>query len=86
VDVINASVSASYCLSHQALTKLDDYGFIQSRPKGEYHANNQVGLWGWWLGGWVGDGMGVLLDGRGKDYGKHDFEKEGASTGWLVKA
>lgn len=27
----------------QAMTKLDDYGFIQSRPKGEYHANNQVG-------------------------------------------
>ena len=27
----------------KALTKLDDYGFIQSRPKGEYHANNQVG-------------------------------------------
>ena len=26
----------------QGLTKLDDYGFIQSRPKGEYHANNQV--------------------------------------------
>jgi hypothetical protein len=26
----------------KALTKLDDYGFIQSRPKGEYHANNQV--------------------------------------------
>ena len=25
----------------QALTKLEDYGFIQSRPKGEYHANNQ---------------------------------------------
>jgi glutamate synthase (ferredoxin) len=24
------------------LTKLDDYGFIQSRPKGEYHANNQA--------------------------------------------
>lgn len=24
------------------MTKLDDYGFIQSRPKGEYHANNQV--------------------------------------------
>lgn len=23
-------------------TKLDDYGFIQSRPKGEYHANNQT--------------------------------------------
>ncbi|EFN57991.1 hypothetical protein CHLNCDRAFT_142154 [Chlorella variabilis] len=26
----------------KALTKLDDYGFIQSRPKGEYHANNQA--------------------------------------------
>ncbi|KAI8464547.1 MAG: ferredoxin-dependent glutamate synthase [Monoraphidium minutum] len=25
-----------------AMTKLDDYGFIQSRPKGEYHANNQA--------------------------------------------
>jgi glutamate synthase (ferredoxin) len=25
-----------------APTKLDDYGFIQSRPKGEYHANNQA--------------------------------------------
>jgi glutamate synthase (ferredoxin) len=25
-----------------AMTKLDDYGFIQSRPKGEYHANNQT--------------------------------------------
>jgi glutamate synthase (ferredoxin) len=24
------------------MTKLDDYGFIQSRPKGEYHANNQA--------------------------------------------
>jgi glutamate synthase (ferredoxin) len=24
------------------MTKLDDYGFIQSRTKGEYHANNQV--------------------------------------------
>ena len=24
------------------LSKLDDYGFIQSRPKGEYHANNQA--------------------------------------------
>lgn len=23
------------------LTKLEDFGFIQSRPKGEYHANNQ---------------------------------------------
>lgn len=23
-------------------SKLDDYGFIQSRPKGEYHANNQT--------------------------------------------
>lgn len=26
----------------KAPTKLDDYGFIQSRPKGEYHANNQT--------------------------------------------
>ncbi|KIY94837.1 glutamate synthase (ferredoxin) [Monoraphidium neglectum] len=26
----------------QAMTKLDDYGFIQSRNKGEYHANNQA--------------------------------------------
>ncbi|KAL4447262.1 hypothetical protein ABPG77_007295 [Micractinium sp. CCAP 211/92] len=26
----------------KAMTKLDDYGFIQSRPKGEYHANNQA--------------------------------------------
>eukprot|EP00887_Chlorella_sp_A99_P001969 scaffold18.g1969.t1 len=26
----------------KALTKLDDYGYIQSRPKGEYHANNQA--------------------------------------------
>jgi glutamate synthase (ferredoxin) len=25
-----------------ALSKLEDYGFIQSRPKGEFHANNQV--------------------------------------------
>ena len=25
----------------KALNKLEDYGFIQSRPKGEYHANNQ---------------------------------------------
>ena len=23
-------------------TKLEDYGFIQSRPKGEYHVNNQA--------------------------------------------
>lgn len=23
------------------MSKLEDYGFIQSRPKGEYHANNQ---------------------------------------------
>lgn len=23
------------------MKKLEDYGFIQSRPKGEYHANNQ---------------------------------------------
>jgi hypothetical protein len=38
----------------KALTKLDDYGFIQSRPKGEYHANNQVGGVGWAGGvGWV---------------------------------
>lgn len=26
----------------KAPSKLDDYGFIQSRPKGEYHANNQT--------------------------------------------
>ena len=26
----------------KALNKLQDYGFIQSRPKGEYHANNQA--------------------------------------------
>jgi hypothetical protein len=26
----------------QALTKLEDYGFIASKPKGEYHANNQA--------------------------------------------
>lgn len=26
----------------KALTKLEDYGFIQSKPKGEYHANNQT--------------------------------------------
>lgn len=26
----------------QALTKLEDYGFIQSKAKGEYHANNQT--------------------------------------------
>jgi hypothetical protein len=25
----------------KTLSKLEDYGFIQSRPKGEYHANNQ---------------------------------------------
>ena len=25
----------------KASTKLEDYGYIQSRPKGEYHANNQ---------------------------------------------
>ena len=25
----------------KAMSKLEDYGFIQSRPKGEYHANNQ---------------------------------------------
>ena len=25
----------------KALSKLEDYGFIQSRPRGEYHANNQ---------------------------------------------
>lgn len=24
------------------MTKLEDYGFIQSRAKGEYHANNQT--------------------------------------------
>jgi glutamate synthase (ferredoxin) len=24
------------------MTKLEDYGFIQSRNKGEYHANNQT--------------------------------------------
>ena len=23
------------------MTKLEDFGFIQSRPRGEYHANNQ---------------------------------------------
>lgn len=23
------------------MSRLEDYGFIQSRPKGEYHANNQ---------------------------------------------
>ena len=23
------------------MTKLDDYGFIASRPRGEYHSNNQ---------------------------------------------
>ena len=23
------------------MNKLEDYGFIQSRPRGEYHANNQ---------------------------------------------
>lgn len=26
----------------KAMTKLEDYGFIQSRTKGEHHANNQV--------------------------------------------
>lgn len=26
----------------KTMTKLEDYGFIQSRPKGEYHANNQA--------------------------------------------
>lgn len=26
----------------KALTKLEDYGFIQSRAKGEYHGNNQT--------------------------------------------
>ncbi|GLC45038.1 Ferredoxin-dependent glutamate synthase 1, chloroplastic/mitochondrial [Pleodorina starrii] len=25
----------------KAMTKLEEYGFIQSRPKGEYHSNNQ---------------------------------------------
>lgn len=25
----------------KAMTKLEDYGYIQSKPKGEYHANNQ---------------------------------------------
>lgn len=25
----------------KAVNKLEDFGFIQSRPKGEYHANNQ---------------------------------------------
>ena len=25
----------------KAMNKLEDFGFIQSRPKGEYHANNQ---------------------------------------------
>jgi glutamate synthase (ferredoxin) len=25
-----------------AMSKLEDYGFIQSKPKGEFHANNQV--------------------------------------------
>ena len=25
----------------KAMNKLEDYGFIQSRPRGEYHANNQ---------------------------------------------
>ena len=23
------------------ITKLEDYGFVASRPRGEYHANNQ---------------------------------------------
>ena len=23
------------------MSRLEDYGFIQSRPKGEFHANNQ---------------------------------------------
>lgn len=26
----------------KALTKLEDFGFIQSKPKGEFHANNQT--------------------------------------------
>lgn len=26
----------------KAMTKLEDYGFIQSKTKGEYHANNQT--------------------------------------------
>jgi hypothetical protein len=25
----------------KAMNKLEDFGFIQSRPRGEYHANNQ---------------------------------------------
>ena len=25
----------------KAMKKLEDYGFIQARPRGEYHANNQ---------------------------------------------
>ena len=25
----------------KAMSKLEDFGFIQSRPRGEYHANNQ---------------------------------------------
>jgi glutamate synthase (ferredoxin) len=26
----------------KSMSKLEDYGFIQSKPRGEYHANNQV--------------------------------------------
>jgi len=32
----------SKAFPEKALTKLEDYGFIQSKAKGEYHANNQT--------------------------------------------
>ena len=45
----------------EGLTKLDDYGFIQSRPKGEYHANNQVcRCCRWGVAGVGGLGLGLL--------------------------
>ena len=33
--------TATQGFPEKAMSKLEDYGFIQSRPRGEYHANNQ---------------------------------------------
>ena len=35
------SVPALQGFPEKAMNKLEDFGFIQSRPRGEYHANNQ---------------------------------------------
>jgi glutamate synthase (ferredoxin) len=44
LDDLGAEAAAFWAKGFPAatMTKLEDYGFIQSRPKGEHHVNNQA--------------------------------------------